>query len=361
MQTQSHEFYSYLRRVHDVDLVSWGHSQAWLPLFVAIALLEGLRKGLQHRPDLIQLGDVVLAPLGLVLQRWLRCPVWAMAHGKDTAFSAPGYRALVLSPARRLDGIICVSDYLRRMLAHKQFPARALHVNPNGIDCRRYEQIPSRDEARRSLAARWQMPLAGRKVLLAVCRLVRKKGIAEFVARILPRIVSEHPDALLVVVGSAGGREGRAERTRILAEADRHGIRHHVFLAGSVGHDDGWLPQVYAAADVFLMPNRHTERDFEGFGIVALEAAVHAVPVVAFAVDGVPEAVRDGHDGILVPADDDAAYARAVSRLLADGEARVDLGRRARAYVRETYDWPVIVDRYTRIVAEHGAADAAEV
>ncbi|MBI4543702.1 MAG: glycosyltransferase family 4 protein, partial [Gemmatimonadetes bacterium] len=105
--------------------------------------------------------------------------------------------------------------------------------------------------------------------------------------------------------------------------------------------EDERLPGVYAAADIFVMAARD-ERDrdeVEGFGIVFCEANAAALPVVAGASGGVPDAVRDGETGLLVPPQDAAALADAVRRLLLDAGLRRRLGQGGREWVERYYNW----------------------
>lgn len=85
------------------------------------------------------------------------------------------------------------------------------------------------------------------------------------------------------------------------------------------------LPALYAAADLYLWPAVH-----EAFGMVFLEAQAAGLPVVAGRERGVPELVRDGESGLLVPPRDGPAFAAAVRMLLRDGPRRAAMAQRAR-------------------------------
>jgi glycosyltransferase involved in cell wall biosynthesis len=94
-----------------------------------------------------------------------------------------------------------------------------------------------------------------------------------------------------------------------------------VHLAGFVAD----MPRLYAAADVIAFPTYR-----EGFGQVALEAAAMALPLVATAVSGCVDAVRDGMTGTLVPARDAGALSRALRAYLEDPALRAAHGAAAR-------------------------------
>lgn len=155
-------------------------------------------------------------------------------------------------------------------------------------------------------------PQPGR--ILFVGRLVQRKGLAEFIAHVWPGIVREAPNAQLRVVGDG------PERPRIERAARAAPGSDHIHLLGALPRDA--LEREFQAADVLVMPNRPREGDFEGFGIVAIEAAVRGVPVVATRVDGIPDAVLDGQTGILTSPDDPGEMARAVLATIDKGARR---------------------------------------
>jgi phosphatidylinositol alpha-1,6-mannosyltransferase len=125
------------------------------------------------------------------------------------------------------------------------------------------------------------------------------------------------------------------EREAIEAAIARADLGDHVRLLGRVPQSA--LNAVYSRADVFVMPNVPVEGDVEGFGIAALEASSTGTPVVAADVDGISDAVRAGN-GILVPAKDAVAFAKAV--LATDSSPRA---RKAiRAFTLAEFSWEKI-------------------
>jgi glycosyltransferase involved in cell wall biosynthesis len=89
----------------------------------------------------------------------------------------------------------------------------------------------------------------------------------------------------------------------------------------------------YSACDLFVFPGIR-----ESLGLVFLEAQSCGLPVVAFDNAGVPEAVKDGITGLLVPAFDAKAFEEAIARLLKDSQLRHKMSRAAQSYVRQKHD-----------------------
>jgi 2-deoxystreptamine N-acetyl-D-glucosaminyltransferase/2-deoxystreptamine glucosyltransferase len=103
-------------------------------------------------------------------------------------------------------------------------------------------------------------------------------------------------------------------------------------MTGFVEHSA--VPAVLASLDVLVLPSAYEE-----MGSVLVEAMASGLPVVASAVGGIPEVVRDGETGLLVPPGDVAALAGVLDRLAADPELRARLAAGARARARD-YAWP---------------------
>jgi 2-deoxystreptamine N-acetyl-D-glucosaminyltransferase/2-deoxystreptamine glucosyltransferase len=102
-----------------------------------------------------------------------------------------------------------------------------------------------------------------------------------------------------------------------------------------------------AAADVFVLPSHS-----EGLPTVCCEALNCGLPVVATAVDGTPEIVRDGETGLLVPPGDAAALAGALARILGDDDERARLARRALEVGRAEFTWAANARRTAEIYRE---------
>jgi phosphatidylinositol alpha-1,6-mannosyltransferase len=167
-------------------------------------------------------------------------------------------------------------------------------------------------------------------VLLSVARLQRRKG-HDLVVKALPHVLSLIPNLRYVIVGD--GPELAALKT---LSADL-GVERIVHFAGEI--PDAALPAYYAAADVFVLPTRVDASDFEGFGIVFLEAAASGKPVVAGRNGGVPEAVVDGQTGQLIEADDLDQLVAVLRALCSSRDLRRRFGENGRARAVSDFTW----------------------
>lgn len=141
----------------------------------------------------------------------------------------------------------------------------------------------------------------------------------EYLFRSLKLLQSRWPDFYVIVAGD-GPMESR------LREMAEESVSGRAVFLGRVPRDK--MTAYYSAADLFVFPGIG-----ESLGMVFLEAQACGLPVVALDTAGVPQVVRQGETGILVPQDDGGAMASAVERLLKDRETRMRLGRNGMRYV----------------------------
>src|SRR5467141_496011 len=187
-------------------------------------------------------------------------------------------------------------------------------------------------------------PSQFRPGVVTAARLEQIKGI-DTVIQALPAILEREPDVGYVIAGRGPDRERLEKLAHKLGVADR------VRFLGLVGDQD--LPAVYNLGSVYLGMSRRVGRmDVEGFGISLVEASACGLPVVAGNSGGIPDAVRDGETGILVPPEDPAALADAVCRVLADRGFATQLGQNGRRAVETHFNWDRVVRDLRAIESE---------
>jgi len=205
------------------------------------------------------------------------------------------YQWLWLPFIRRCDVALVNSSHTAQLSTSRGVPSAKLYVLHPGTD------VPILDvEAAAGFRDRYN--IGERRMLLSVGRLTQRKGLVEFVANAFPAILASFPDTLLVVIGDEAtdalhARSG-SERNRITESARRAGVEQSLRFLGRC--DESTLRAAYQAADLHIFPVLELPGDVEGFGMVALESAAHGLPTVAFAVGGVPDAVKDGYTGTLI-------------------------------------------------------------
>lgn len=287
---------------------------------VAVARRERIR--------VICLGDLVYGGwLVYPLKRLFRYPVIFYVHGEEITTRSGGglfdrWRARFLAQA---DAVVCVSRFTQEALASRMGVERnKIALIENGVDTERFR--PSDPDP--ALVARhgW----AGRRVILSVGRLVRRKGFDKLIEA-MPIVLKKCENAHLAIVGEGPLRD------ELEAAIRRHDLVGRASLLGAAA--DAELPALYAAAELFALPNRDMpDGDTEGFGLVFLEANACAKPVIAGRAGGAVDAVKDGVNGLLVDGESPEDIARAILRLLDDDALRSRLSAGGLAAARQA-DW----------------------
>lgn len=286
-------------------------------LFYFASILNFLRR---LRPDFAF--DVIDAhfayPDGVaavLLGKALGCPVVLTLRGNEVVTSRSAMRRPQIRWALRSARLIAVSESLRLLAGTLGVPPERVRVIPNGVDGSRFHRADGQ-------AARATLGLApGRPILLTVGSFTPVKG-HERVLDLLPDLRRRYPTLLYVAIGNGGGGDSRLPA--IERRIRRDGLEECVRIEVARPHEE--IPTWLAAADVFCLATEH-----EGCPNSIVEALACGVPVVATRVGGIPEIMRDGEDGFLVPYFDGPAFGRAIVQALHHEWDREDIARRAGA------------------------------
>ena len=199
----------------------------------------------------------------------------------------------------RVDGLVALTELHRKnLMQHLPVPPERLLVLPNSIDTVKFN--PTR------ASAAWRERWAGPDTELlvgVVSRLDRNKGLLESVAAAQCWRDWGLKIRMVIIGKETAGQPGAHEM--LSAEIRKRSLESEVRLIGH--HED--IATAIASLDVLLMPS-----PAETFGRVLIEAMACGVPVVASAGGGVPDIIRDGENGLLVPPLDSMAMAKAIRR-----------------------------------------------
>lgn len=309
-----------------------GPGHAKIHLF-ALALLGTLRLLARGRIALLHIHVAINASFWrkyvfFLLAYLCRVPVALHLHaGRYPDYyrtqCGPLARLLMRSAFDRVQAVVVVSEELQAWVRSVSTQGRVVVLHNPVL-------LPQRDDA----------PTRAPATLVFLGHIEAGKGCHDLL-RAMRTIVAAVPHARLLMCG--GGQRAEA---RALAAA--LGLQASVDLPGWV--DARERAALLDVATVFVLPSHA-----EGFPMSLLEAMAHGVPVVATAVGGIPEAVRDGVDGLLVAPGDSAALARAVLGLLADPDARMRLGAAGRERVRSEFSSTKMIatleDLYEKLAA----------
>jgi glycosyltransferase involved in cell wall biosynthesis len=221
--------------------------------------------------------------------------------------------------------VVCVCEAEAR-LARAIGPPRRVRVVYNGI-----EPIGAGPPDARVAALKARGPVIGALTLLH-----QRKGLQTLIDA-TPKVLARHPSAQVAIVGD--GPELEALR----AQARGRGVAHAVSFVG-LSTDP---PASLRAMDLFAHPSLA-----ESFPYVLLEAMSARRPIVASAVGGVPEAVSDGEDGVLVAPGDASALADAICALLEEPARAASIGHRAQRTAHERFTLAHMIDGLCEVYDE---------
>jgi glycosyltransferase involved in cell wall biosynthesis len=286
---------------------------AWRPL---LALLRRERIQILHAH---MFGSSVW---GTIVARTARVPL-VIAHDHGTPDDLPlEHRTLERHLlGRNVDAYLTVCEPDRRRLVARGIPEARTHVLPNGI------VTPNPDLTRN---VRAELGIDPDAPVVGTVGVLRVEKAHDVLLRAAARVRERHPALRVVVVGDG---DRRADLERLAGELE---IADAVIFTG-VRVD---VPEVLRAFDVAVNSSLR-----EGSPLSVMEYMEAGLPVVASRVGGVPEIVREGTDGLLVPPGDPAAVAGALLRLLDDREAATEMGRSGRERRRAEFDLDVTAQR----------------
>lgn len=325
MEKLSYALAKEFKRQTDTTLITWGKSQKYLPYFLLSAFIKALYFIPTKKIDHIHLGDALLAPLGLVLKTLFGIKTTVTVAGLDITFNFPGYQLIIPPCVAKLDKVICISNATLQECLKRNIPKDKCAVIPCGVYPNDYISHAKRTNLSQLLGKETK----NRLVLVTVGRLVKRKGVSWFITNVLPKLKE---NVLYLVIG-----EG-AEKENILSAIRETKMQNNVMLLGKVSQEK--LKTIYNTADFFVMPNITIDSTMEGFGIVAIEASVTGLPVIAAKTEGIQDAVIDGKTGTLVKSMNASDFVHAITHA-------PSFDKKELAYLTQKhYSWETIGESY---------------
>lgn len=238
-------------------------------------------------------------------------------------------RALVY---RLADRVLTTGETIKAIVEGAGIPAARVVSVPAGVDTARFHPGISGQAVRAELGFAPTTPLVG-----LVANVRGSKG-HEFFLGAAREVLAARPEARFVIVGDGVGFDDVRRRVRAA------GLEREVIMTG-FRRD---VPEVMAALDVLVLPSTRSEATSQ----VIPQALAVGTPVVASAVGGIPELVRDGETGRLVPPADAGALAGAILALLRDPVRARALAEAGQALVQRRYTVDAMMESTTAVYRE---------
>lgn len=232
---------------------------------------------------------------------------------------------------RRGTRFIVLSQAFKTIL-HETYnvPETHIHIVPGGIDAAAYDTGLSKEAAREKLG--WSQE---RPILLVVRRLVRRQGLENLISA-MPEVLTDHPDALLLIAGQ-GELRGELE-----AQIGKLGLTNSVQLLGYV--PDELLSTTYRGADFSVVPTVA----YEGFGLITIESLASGTPVLVTPIGGLPEVVQGLSEELILADSSVAALTEGITSVLS-GKRPLPDSKTCQQYVKTHYDHAQIIQQVRRV------------
>jgi len=216
--------------------------------------------------------------------------------------------------------VIVNSNYMKGELQRLfGLPFEKINVVPNGVNLLSFSGIDRDYEFRRKYAR------DNEKIILFMGRLVYEKGVQHLISA-MPKILNGYNDVKLVIAGKGGMMD------ELKAQAEALGLGPKVYFTGYMNGKD--VQKLYKAADISVFPST-----YEPFGIVALEAMLAERPVVVSDAGGLNEIVQHKENGMKCYMGNANSIADSILELLFDQQLCTNVVKKAKAKVKNEYNW----------------------
>lgn len=296
--------------------------------------LSKLKKAIEdYSPDIIHAHHAFtpMPLLALYMAEKMKMPKILTNHSiagnsKDSLLTLMSCKGLIFLRyfISKADKIISVSKSAAKFMENLLGNKVENIIIPNGVDVNRFK--PSRREEDKA-------------TILFVGRLVHRKGV-QVLIKAFSKVVKKIPEAKLIIVG-----EGYM-KPLLQIQVKKLRLNGKVKLLGKVA--DSELPKIYQEATLVVIPSLYRE----SFGMVALEAMASGKPVIATKVGGLPEIIRDGRNGFLIPPGDHKELAEKIILLLSNKEMSLKMGITGRKIAVEKYSWNKITSKIINVYLE---------
>lgn len=331
IENQNFELSLWLPRFAEVKTIANKRGKKNLPLFIPYALLRALF--LFKKYDVVLLGDGVLGIAGWVLKLFYAKPVISIIHGLDLTYKSNLYQKLWVNFfIKKLDKLIAVGNETIKAGVARGIPEEKFVFIANGVDTEKFLGNYSRKDLENVL----EENLDGKKVILTLGRLAKRKGVAWFIENVMPQL----PKNVIYVVSGEG-----PDKKNIIEAIQKNNLSGRIKLLGYVTDEEKII--FLNTCDLFIQPNIKVTGDMEGFGITVIEAGACRLPVVTSRLEGLQDAVKDGRNGFLLEPHDSKGYEKKISELLENDHYRKEFGKKAREFVIENYRWEIIARKYS--------------
>lgn len=302
------------------------HRIRYYPIRVLGAILFWMRMLFLLRkvnPDVIHAQGIVMGIPAFLGKRILNKPYSVWGQGSDV-YSTWAFKTTFTRLVLRNANLVIALTQDMRLRMQQICDVRAVII-PNGVRIESFSGL-SREKSRKNLNI-----LENEKIITFVGRLVPEKGV-KYLIRAMTSINRNVPDARLLLIGDGLDRLYLEKLTQELK------LTNTITFVGMVSNEK--VPSYLASSDLFVLPTLS-----EGLSIVILEAMACGLPVITTTVNGLPEIVKDGENGLLVAPKNSEQLAQKLLLLLNDDQLRMKMGENNKR-LSKNYSLEVVFSKF---------------
>ncbi|MDI3496033.1 MAG: phosphatidyl-myo-inositol dimannoside synthase [Patescibacteria group bacterium] len=298
-----------------------------IPWFKTVRLLRKKKK--EKAFSYLLVGHILPLGTAAYLATWFNpFKYGVILHGLDFTAAIKTRRKRIITRLilKKADKIICANSQLAYLVTEfaKNLKTKISIQNP-GIEA---VEIPPLTPAKRADLRLYYQLKKNDIILFSLGRLVRRKGFD----KVIEALARQELKNIKYLIAGSGEDEAY-----LRALVKQNHLENKVIFLGAIDDNDKW--QLLQFSDIFIMPAREIENDFEGFGIVYLEANLAGKPVIAGISGGVRDAVIHNETGLLVNPENVGAIEKAIMTLAQDQELRLRLGEQGRKRALNNFSW----------------------
>ena len=293
-------------------------------------------KILRKDPDTIFIATTwgMAKPFKFLKKYFPKSKMIVVAHGLEiTRLNSKRELRAIRSVVKSCDLILSVSRFTRDEIINRLSDINTTHVKflPNGVDVERFYPCEVDDLFYKKYSLHQDSDL-----ILTLARIIKRKAHDD-VIKALPDIINDFPKAHYVIAGPHRKKDSYLESLKILVK--ELSLENNVTFIDFIPDED--LNKIYSASKVYIMPSKtlHNEGDSEGFGITFLEANACGCPAIGSYDGGIPDAVENEVNGLLVQSGSSNEIAKAIKKMFSDEDYRLSLAKKGIARVEESFTW----------------------
>ncbi len=337
MQTHCYKLVQELKKQHRIHDLIWKSNYPRLLFFLTVVVRTLIKLRTNKNIKVIYINDGLMALVCTPLLFFTKVPMVVTIHGLDINFPSRFYQNWAKKYLNRFSRIIAVSEPTRTLCIAKGLLPEKITLVENAVDIH-FQEEPDEPNFKEKLSAGIGQDLTNKFMITSLGRAIPRKGFNWFARNVVPL---QGPDVVYIVLARDFPQEklfrwikrfttpSVFEKIRLMvgAEIDVNSLnqtieelnlQNRVVRLGQFTDSRSKLFKIIKYSDLFVMPNIAIEGDYEGFGLVALEAASQGTLTLAAAVDGIPSAVKDHENGYLIAPGNAQEWATKINSLKSD-------------------------------------------